>query len=144
MKNIIKSLSVFILFGSLAVSCGSAKDATNEEALTASTWKLTSLNGAKISDSDYSRGVPYINFSQDNKISGNGGCNGFSGTYNLNDEGGINVSQIAATKIFCEGAKENEFFKAIEESDMTKIDADKLILMKGVDETMIFTATDKK
>lgn len=144
MKNIIKSLSAFILIGSLSASCGTAKDANSEEILTGTTWELSSLNGTKIKASDYNREVPYINFSQDNKVSGNSGCNGFSGTYNLNDKGGINIGQVVATKMFCEGVKENEFMKAIDESDMTKIDTDKLILMKGVDETMVFTATDKK
>lgn len=143
MNSIIKCVSALLLMGSITTSCGSAKDANSEEILTGTTWELSAIKGQKVDASKYSRGLPYIAFTKDNKVSGNSGCNGYGGTYNLNDEGGINISQLIATKMFCEGVNENEFFTAIEEVDMTKIDQDKLVLMKGVDEVMTFIPTKK-
>ena len=137
MRNI-ATTSIIFLFVTVLASCGSTQGTTSAAMLTANTWELSEINGTAVSASNYSRGLPNVTFTTDNKITGNGGCNGFSGSYNLNDEGGMNISQVMATKMFCEGANEGDFFAALDKVTMTKIDKDKLILMNGVDEVLVF------
>lgn len=131
------NLFVFVLITALTVSCGSTKEVEPTAILTAHTWQLSRINGAAVDASAY-RELPYVSFTVDNKIAGKGGCNGFGGSYNLNDEGGINISQIVSTKMACGGVNENDFFMTLEKANMTKIDPDKLTLMNGVDEIMVF------
>lgn len=131
------NLFVFSVITLIAASCGSTKEVEPTAILTGQTWQLSSINGTAVDASAY-REVPYVTFTADNKIAGKGGCNGFGGSYNLNDEGGINISQIVSTKMDCDGVNENDFFMTLEKANMTKIDPDKLVLMNGVDEIMVF------
>lgn len=137
MKKLFISLSLTIL--TLAVSsCGSTKETDPIALITGTSWQLSSINGQAPVASQYARGLPYINFTADNKVNGNGGCNGFSGAYNLNQEGGINISQVVSTKMACEGNGENDFFNALTKVNMTKIDDNKLVLLSGIDEILVF------
>ncbi len=120
-----------------ALSCGSTKEVEPMAILTGNTWQLSTMNGSAVDASAY-RTLPFISFTTDNKVMGNGGCNSFSGSYNLNDEGGINMSQLISTKMACDGVNETEFFNTLEKANMTKIDADKLTLLNGVDEVLVF------
>lgn len=108
------------------------------ELLTGTSWQLSELNGNAVDASAYSRNLPYITFATDNKVTGNSGCNSFGGSYNLNDAGGMNISQVMATKMFCEGVNESDFFNTLDKVTMSKAKKDKLILMNGVDEIMVF------
>lgn len=136
MKHLNKLLAILLLC--VLASCGSTKEADPIALLTSKNWELQSLNGNAANASQYGRGLPTVTFSADNKIMGNGGCNGFSGSYNVNDEMGMNVSQIVSTKMACEGGNgESEFFATLEKANMVKVDADKLTLMNGVDELMV-------
>ncbi len=136
MKKAVNLLAALFITA-LAVSCGSTKEVDPLTILTGKTWELSKING-KNADASMYRELPYVSFSNDHKIMGKGGCNSFSGSYNLNDEGGLNVSQVMSTKMACEGVSENEFFAALEKANNTKIDPDKLVLMTGVDEIMVF------
>lgn len=138
MKNIITFGC--LLFLMIITSCGSSKSILSVASLSESTWVLESLNGEEVKAIQGNRVQPYINFSRDNKISGNSGCNGFSGSYNLNDEGGINISQLAATKMYCEGSKEPVFFKMIETATMVKMNKKKLTFLEGTKEVAVFVA----
>jgi heat shock protein HslJ len=127
------------LMGALATSCGTTKGGSPNELLTAGNWKLESINGKAISDADFANGAPVANFSIDNKITGNGGCNRYGGSYNLNDEGGINISQVISTKMFCEGAAgEATYLDALNKVNMAKIDMDKLTLLHDTEEVLVF------
>jgi len=108
------------------------------ELLTASTWQLSEMNGKSIDATGYSRGLPEVSFTTDNKVSGNSGCNGFSGSYNLNDTGGMNISRVMATKMYCDGVNEGDFFAALEKVTMSKAEKDKLTLFTGTDEILVF------
>lgn len=136
MKKVL-TLFVYAVTAIIATSCGSTKEVEPTAILTGKTWQLSSINGNAVNASAF-REIPYVSFTADNKIAGKGGCNSFSGSYNLNDEGGINISQIASTKMACDGVNENDFFMTLEKANMTKIDPDKLTLMNGVDEIMVF------
>jgi heat shock protein HslJ len=137
MKKIISIVTTVVLV-TLLQSCNSTKAVSANDILTSTEWELSSVNGKAADAASYNSGLPVATFTADHKIMGNGGCNRFSGSYNLNDEGGINVSQIASTKMFCPGDGENQFMKALETVDVAVVDKDKLVLLKGVDEVLIF------
>lgn len=129
--------SLLILFTTL-MSCGNAKSTMPAEMLVGKTWQLTSMNGKTVSAPASGRGLPHITFTTDNKAMGNSGCNNFSGSYNLNDEGGLNISQVMATKMFCEGVNEGGFFDALDKVTTSKVEKDKLTLMNGTAEILVF------
>ena len=129
--------SIFFIALSV-VSCKTGKATMPAEILTGTTWELSSLYGKDLTPEIYSRGLPYITFGTDNRITGNSGCNTFGGSYNLNDEGGMNVSQVMATKMYCEGIDEISFFEALDKITVSKARKDKLVLMNGADAIMVF------
>jgi len=132
---------IFAIFSIVAIGltgCRSAKATQPMDLLTQTAWELSSINGKKVDAASLPNGVPTAIFDKEHKISGNSSCNGYGGSYNLNDEGGMNVSQIMATKMYCEGSIENEYFKAIEKINTAKVEKDKLTLMEGVDERLVF------
>ncbi len=68
----------------------------------------------------------FVKFSQDGEMRGNGGCNNFFGTYDL-DGTRLKVGPIAATKRACPDLdKEREFLNALQNS--TRIEATHLVL----------------
>lgn len=139
MKNVMMGLSsAFLLL--LTVACGSTKS-TDESVnlLTDIKWQLKSIDGKDAVASNYNSGLPEATFTTDNKISGNGGCNRYSGSYNLNEEGGINMSEFISTKMFCPGTGEAEYLKALNTVNVAKVEKDKLVLYNGVKEILVFT-----
>lgn len=135
----LRNLLGIAFFAIALASCGSAKEADPIAILTSKNWQLQSINGAAIESSQFSKGLPNAAFSADNKIMGNGGCNTYSGSYNLNDEMGMNVSQVISTKMACDAlATETAYFDALNKANMVKIDPDKLVLMDGVNELLVF------
>ncbi len=137
MKKMITLVGAFILIV-FTQSCNSTKAVSSLDVLTETNWQLESINGRQADAANYNSGLPVAYFSKDNKITGNGGCNRFSGSYNLNEEGGINISQVISTKMFCPGDGEGEYMKALETVNAAKVDKDKLVLLKGVDEVLVF------
>jgi heat shock protein HslJ len=131
--------SLLILFTAL-MSCGNTKSTMPAENLVGKTWQLSSINGKAVNAPASGRELPYITFTTDNKAMGNSGCNNFSGSYNLNDEGGLNISQVMATKMFCEGVDEGGFFDALDKVTMSKVEKDKLTLMDGTAEVLVFVS----
>jgi heat shock protein HslJ len=137
MRKLITTFGI-ALFTAMATSCGSTKEVEPVTVLTANVWELSAINGTAVDAGAYPNGLPTAEFTKDNKITGKGGCNNYGGSYNLNDEGGMNISQVISTKMFCDGVAEADFFAALEKINMTKIDPDKLTLMTGVDEVLVF------
>ncbi|SFQ53742.1 Heat shock protein HslJ [Flavobacterium akiainvivens] len=131
-------------FGALLIitSCKTTKDASANlsiDYLTATAWELTEINGKAVSTADFGNGAPTATFTAEHKINGKGGCNGYGGAWNLNDEGGMNISEVMSTKMWCENAKgENDYFKALAEVTTAKVEKDKLTLMKGVNAVLVF------
>jgi len=139
MKRLITGLSAAFLIV-LASGCGTTKSAdVSIEMLTSMQWELKTINGKDAVATDYASGLPVANFSTDHKVSGKSGCNSYSGSYNLNDEGGINMSEFITTKMFCEGQGEANYLKALNSANVAKVEKDKLVLYNGVDEILVFT-----
>lgn len=90
-------ISLFVLSGVLLAACSGS----NSNSLVG-TWRLVSYG----SPGNLTPAVPdvdtSITFSEDGKIEGNVGCNGFSGEYTV--EGNtITFEPIVSTLMFCEG-----------------------------------------
>lgn len=138
MKCLLMGLSTAFLI--VLTSCGSTKS-TDESVnlLTDINWELKSIDGKDVAASDYTKGLPVATFTTDNKISGNSGCNSYSGSYNLNDEGGINMSEFISTRMACPGNGEAEYLKALNTANVAKVEKDKLVLYDGVKELLVFT-----
>jgi heat shock protein HslJ len=139
MKRILTSLCVLLALILTTVSCKSTtagKPAA--DVLTATGWVLSSINGKAPDATQFPNGLPDATFTTDNKMSGNAGCNRYSGTYTTGDKGAFTVGQFISTKMFCQGNGEDTFLKTLGTVNMSKITTDKLILLNGKTEVLVF------
>jgi len=92
-------------------------------------WKLAELNGKSIGDEN----EPHLVLkSLNNRIVGNGGCNGFGGKYELTKGNGIRISNLISTKMACmEITYESTFFNVLEKADNYLITSDTLLLQSN-------------
>ena len=91
----------FGLFVLLLISCG--KQEEEKEAwgdIRGVTWQLSDI-GENTLNNDI---VTTLVFGEENKISGNGGCNNYFGTYDLFTNG-LNISNIGSTRMMCSEEK---------------------------------------
>ncbi len=75
--------------------------------------------------------------------SGSGGCNSFSGGYEV-DGDSLTIGPLAGTMMACEEPKmtvESTYLAALEAADAWAIDGDELVLSSGGDETLRFTSS---
>lgn len=98
--------------------------------LTGGEWSVTSLEGAATSGRR-----PTMSFSADGALTGNGGCNGYRGTYEITGEGLV-IGPAAATRMACAdddaNAQEARFFSLIGRVTRFDIAADgDLVLYAG-------------
>ncbi len=96
-------------------------------------WKLIELNGRPVSVREGGREPHLIIKQEGDRVTGHSGCNGFSGTCELNeDTGRIRFSKMAATRMACIGDNtEGDFFKALEQADNFTTDGKFLSLNKA-------------
>lgn len=120
------------------VGCSSTKGNNEKKVITSTAWELFSINGSTIDSADYDRGVPDIAFTTDGKVNGGNGCNRYGGTYTLEDNGRLTLGQMMSTKMFCPGSDEATFMKALHEANMLKAEDNKLILLNGTNEVLVF------
>jgi len=134
-----KLLPLLALVALMITSCRSTDTASSTALLTSGNWELQSIDGKKADASEFKNGLPTANFGIDHKLTGNSGCNQYGGSYNLNAEDGINISEVFSTKMFCDGVTgESKYLDALNKVNMAKIDKNKLVLLKGVDEVLVF------
>lgn len=107
-----------------------------KEGITEKYWKLVEINGQPVSAEGMNR-EPFIILKDDEtkSVSGNGGCNGFFGSYELNDQTSrIKFSKMGSTMMACLNMEvESAFHKVLQEVDNYSISADgtKLSLNKA-------------
>ncbi len=98
-------------------------------------WKLIELNGKPATQASPADGkeIFMMLFKNDNRVSGNGGCNGFAGIYNLADDGfRLGFAKIMRTQMACTKLDiENEFFKVLDETDSYYITSNVLQLNRA-------------
>lgn len=96
-------------------------------------WKLIELNGKPVTVREGGREPHLIIRQEGGRVTGNGGCNGFNGAYELNEATlRIRFSKVAATMMACVGDNvEGEFFKVLNEVDNFTTDGKFLSLNKA-------------
>jgi heat shock protein HslJ len=77
-------------------------------------WELESINSKPINKEDFNLKIPVLQFDlSEKRVSGNAGCNSFSGPIELLGKS-IKFGNLISTKMACQDMKfENEFFKGI-------------------------------
>ncbi|QSE97022.1 META domain-containing protein [Fulvivirga lutea] len=99
-----------------------------DNSITNRNWELVSIGGAEIS----AEKIPTIKFDADaNKVQGYGGCNNYSGRFELGVNRRLTISGIMATKMMCQNSVENEFFAALNKTSSYQLESNKLILKSG-------------
>jgi heat shock protein HslJ len=131
MKRILLPLvSVAVL--AAVFSCKSGQTAV----LTDTRWRPTALYGEPVAPETEA----FIVFSADDRrVSGNGGCNTFGGTYRLAPDGGISFSQMIFTRKMCFGANIEERLSAAFGAAVRYAVRDRALLLFDSDGTEIAT-----
>lgn len=131
------ALAAFSLY-----SCGPTKtsntlenpNTTTSTNITGSYWKLETLEGKTISTlQENKREIGFTLNESENRISGFAGCNGFFGTYKIEEGNRISFSSLGATKMACPDTafNENDFLKIFGSVDNYRITGDRLELNVG-------------
>lgn len=100
-------------------------------------WKLVEVMGQPVPTDTLQRKEPHmILHTADNRVTGNGGCNSFGGTYQLDSVNNrLRFSPLMATKMACiENERmriEDQLFKALEMTDSYHVKGDSLQLFKA-------------
>lgn len=93
-------------------------------------WSLVELKGEAVA-SGAPDGKPHILFhGSTGKTEGSGGCNRFSGTFELRPGSKIFLSPLAATRMACPGNTEATFFKTMEGTSSYEVKNDKMTLSR--------------
>lgn len=117
-----KQLAALAILAITVVGCDSTKQtvASMDTNINNTTWELTTLEGQNIDQSNTDGKKIHFNLnSTDQTISGYSGCNIFSGSYNLESGGRIDISNLASTRMACPDSEfnENKMLKALELAD---------------------------
>jgi heat shock protein HslJ len=80
-------------------------DSLDNASLEGTRWTLVRVRADSVREGDYGR-EPFLTLA-DGRASGSGGCNSFSGGYELNGNG-ITFKPLAATKMACDKGMERE------------------------------------
>ena len=112
MRKLILMLAVF---SGILISCDAKKttsDATNNPELLNGSWEVNYIALTTMAINDlYRDKKPFISFNvKESKVSGNTGCNSFTGNISSMSGGEIRFDEsMAMTRMFCEGGGENIF-----------------------------------
>ncbi len=98
--------------------------------LFATEWKLLELDGKAIKVDTTFKKEPMLVFEKDTeKLSGNGGCNGFMGSYKLGENNGIELTLGGATMMACPNLElESQFHDALKQTKSYRIEGNTLLL----------------
>lgn len=96
-------------------------------------WILKEIYGNDIAKNYTFREMPHLTLvSEENRMTGNAGCNSFHGHYEITGEDRIAFSEIASTKIACEEMEvETELFNILETVNTFSIHGDTLIINRA-------------
>lgn|SRR5690606_14548846 len=103
-----------------------------DHAVTEKYWKLTEINGQPVSG-DFNKEPHFILKKEDNRVTGNGSCNGFGGSYTLDEENNrISFSELFSTKMACpDMSVEQVFMDVLSKVDNYSLNGDTLTLNKA-------------
>jgi heat shock protein HslJ len=96
-------------------------------------WVLVELNGKPVNGDSTSGRTPHIRFhGTEGRFSGNGGCNGISGAFELKSMNSIAFLRVIRTQMACPALPlENEFLKVLETADNFNVSDTSLVLNKA-------------
>jgi heat shock protein HslJ len=95
-------------------------------------WKLTELFGEPVYMPEGRKEAHLIFRQEGNRVNGNGGCNGFSGTYTLKPGNRIRFSQVVSTMMICPDMKtETKLSQVFEMADHYAVNGDSLVLNRA-------------
>lgn len=115
---------------------------TDQSVLLNDIWALEAINSIEISDADYTRERPQLEFHKaDGKVMGTTGCNQLNGTYTTTGNN-IAFGPLLTTKMACPGTGEIQFTQALSEVSFFKIVNLKLYLFSGSTEKLRFKKVD--
>ncbi len=125
-----------ILFASIltftVINCGSMKnsqDSTKVEEKE-STQSILHTSWSLISDRPESTHPTLV--IEPHNVSGNGGCNNFTGFLELDESTkSFKASKVANTRMMCKGTNEESYLRMLQEVTSYKIKSGKLYLYKG-------------
>ena len=104
-------------------------------------WKLFRLNGkdVKIESKE-----PNLTFEEENnRASGNGGCNQFSCSFELQESNRIKFGIVMSTKMACIGDwNENDFFQVLEKTTQYSLSENELFLQDDYETTLAIFKSD--
>lgn len=122
-----------------ACSGGMSPTGSNHN-LEGTSWKLTRLSSIS---GELPKTAREVTMRLDSgRVSGNGGCNRYFGSYSLNGSS-VKFNGVASTKMFCQGAMEVEdgLMQTINNTDGYYIRGKWLALLKGADTLAHFEVT---
>lgn len=92
-------------------------------------WKLTELNGESIVLDAEFPAEPYLVFETEGRITGNLGCNGFGGNFEVEANNGLKLEHIAATQMACPNLEvEQEFLEVLNTTRSFNVEGNRLEL----------------
>lgn len=105
-------------------------------------WRLVELAGKKIPVNATSKQM-YLVLKSDSTVSGNGGCNAFSGMYSLGKNNEIIFGELVRTNILCPGIDyEKMYLNAIAKTDHYEIVGNELLLQNKLTSLAKFTGSN--
>jgi heat shock protein HslJ len=132
MRRTFFSLVIIIALASLA-SCHTSKQSPTENAsIVGKHWKLVELNGKTVQPAG--KEPHMILNASEKKVNGNGGCNSFFGSYELQGGNGITFSQIGSTRMACSQdimQVESQLFQAFGMTNKFTLKNDTLFLARA-------------
>lgn len=102
-------------------------------------WELIELSGKMIPSNATSKEM-FMVLKNDSTVTGNGGCNAFSGHYSLDKNNEISFGEMVRTNILCGGIDfERKYLNALSKTDHYKIIGNTLSLQNQFTELAKFT-----
>lgn len=138
---IIKSFCLIIVLSFLTIlftfgGCSSGKSTTGEASLEGTEWVLEMMNGKTVAQVNGKDATLKLDGS--GKISGNGSCNSFFGSYKT-DGTAFSFGEIGSTKMMCdEMSVEMDYFAALKKIDKHEIKSGKLNLYSASSVILVF------
>lgn len=106
-------------------------------------WNLVELSNKRIPINATAKNM-FLVLKSDSTVSGNGGCNAFSGNYSLGKDNAISFGDMVRTNILCPGIDfERKYLNALAKADHYTINGDTLSLQNQMVSLAKFAAGKK-
>jgi heat shock protein HslJ len=107
-------------------------------------WVLQSINGETLDTAALNIRVPDLDFGEQMHVSGNSGCNRFSGQAKLVD-GRLDFGQMLSTAMLCLSAEndiENTVLRVMGNKPMVRLEEDKTLILESSDTVLKYRLRD--